>query len=73
MTDLRVTLESLRRRLQEQLAEVAPLRAVAERRPELDGLLADLATLVPIALAARAGIEPDTALAGDIQDLLGAV
>ena len=42
MTDLRVTLESLRRRLQEQLAEVAPLRAVSERRPEFDGLLADL-------------------------------
>ncbi|HSQ01004.1 MAG TPA: GTPase [Candidatus Dormibacteraeota bacterium] len=42
MTDLRVTLESLRRRLQAQVDVVSSLRAVAERRPELDGLLADL-------------------------------
>src|SRR5690349_13625232 len=42
MSDLRVTLEALRRRLHAQVDVVAPLRAVAERRPELDGLLADL-------------------------------
>jgi energy-coupling factor transporter ATP-binding protein EcfA2 len=42
MTDLRVALEALRRRLHAQIDVVAPLRAVAERRPELDGLLADL-------------------------------
>ena len=42
MIDLRVTLESLRRRLHAQVEVVAPLRAVADRRPELDGLLADL-------------------------------
>jgi len=37
MIDLRVTLESLRRRLHAQVEVVAPLRAVADRRPELDG------------------------------------
>jgi energy-coupling factor transporter ATP-binding protein EcfA2 len=42
MTALGVTLEALRRRLHEQLEVVAPLRAVRERRPELDALLADL-------------------------------
>ncbi len=42
MTDLRVALEALRRRLHAQIDVVAPLRAVAERRPELDRLLADL-------------------------------
>jgi energy-coupling factor transporter ATP-binding protein EcfA2 len=41
-TDLRITLESLRRRLHAEVELVAPLRAVATRRPELDGLLADL-------------------------------
>jgi energy-coupling factor transporter ATP-binding protein EcfA2 len=41
-TDLRITLETLRRRLHAQVETVAPLRAVAERRPELDALLADL-------------------------------
>ena len=41
-TDLRTTLESLRRRLHAQVDRVAPLRAVAERRPALDDLLADL-------------------------------
>lgn len=39
---LRAALEALRRRLQAQVEVVAPLRAVAERRPQLDGLLADL-------------------------------
>lgn len=42
MTELGVTLASLRRRLHEQVDVVAPLRAVRERRPELDALLADL-------------------------------
>lgn len=42
MADLRPTLDRLRRQLHAQLTVVEPLRAVAERRIELDGLLADL-------------------------------
>ncbi|MBX3028283.1 50S ribosome-binding GTPase [bacterium] len=42
MTDLGVKLESLRRHLHAQVEVVAGLRAVRDRRPELDALLADL-------------------------------
>lgn len=42
MPDLGVALATLRRRLQAQVEVVAPLRAVADRRPELDALLDDL-------------------------------
>ncbi len=41
-TELKPILDRLRRRLHERLAVVAPLRALAERREELDALLADL-------------------------------
>ena len=39
---LRVALERLRARLAEQVGDVAVLRAVERRRPEIDRLLADL-------------------------------
>ena len=41
-TELKPILDRLRRRLHEHLAIVAPLRALAERREELEALLADL-------------------------------
>jgi hypothetical protein len=41
-TDLQAQLDRLRQRLQDDVATVANLRAVAQRRPELDRLLTDL-------------------------------
>ena len=40
--DLRLQLDHLCRRLHDDVAVVAPLRAVAQRRAELDRLLTDL-------------------------------